>query len=245
MLILQFLILQILVFSAVIYFLKKILTGDTQSAISRLNVVYQDLLNKQKELNEKIKSAEAEYQAKKQEASEIIEKMKLQSQDEMRDKKDEMVKKAKAEAEEIIQKAQASSEKLALDIEKRLRDKLIDFTSNLILRTVSSKNMEAFHKDLVEDFLVKGKELDLSSVGPQISILIIRSAMPLPPEVSKKIEQMVVQRLGRKLSIEEEVDKQLIAGVQLQFGTLILDASFANAIKEAAVEAKEEPLIKS
>ncbi len=242
MLILQFLILQIIVFSVVIYFLKKILMGDTQTAISRLNVVYQDLLNKQKELNEKIKTAEMEYQTKKQEASEIADKMKAQAMEEIREKRDESVKKAKAEAEEIVSKAQESSVKLAQEIELKMRNKILDFTSDLILRSISDKDLRAFHDSLVEDFLVKGKALDLSSVGPQVDLMIIRSPMPLSPEICKKIENTVVQRLGRRMNVEQEEDKQLLAGVQLQFGTLILDASFANAIKDSALAAKNEPL---
>mgnify|MGYP001011980880 CR=1 FL=1 len=242
MLILQFLILQIIVFSVVIYFLKKILMGDTQTAISRLDLVYQDLLNKQKELSEKIKSAEKEYEDKKQEAASIIDKMKTEASEEIRQKRDEGFKKAKAEAEEILTKAQESSQKIALEIEKKMRNKILDFTSDIITRSIAHKNLKSFHDALVEDFLTKGKELDLSNVGTQIDLLVIRSAMPLDPEVRKRIESLMLQRLGRKLTVEDEVDPALLAGLQLQFGTLILDGSFANAVKDASAQAKDEPL---
>lgn len=242
MLILQFLILQIIVFSVVIYFLKKILMGDTQTAISRLDLVYQDLLNKQKELNEKIKSAEKEYQNKKQEAASIVEKMKLEASEEIRAKRDEGFKKAKEEAEEILVKAQESSQKMALEIEKKMRNKILDFTSNLITRSIATKNLKCFHEALVDDFLAKGKDLDLSNVGTQIDLLVIRSAMPLQPDIRKRIESLMLQRLGRKLTVEDEVDPSLLAGLQLQFGTLILDGSFASAVKDATVQAKDEPL---
>ena len=46
-------ILQIIVFTGVIFFLRKILVSDTQSSVNRLDHVYQDLLKKQKELTEK------------------------------------------------------------------------------------------------------------------------------------------------------------------------------------------------
>jgi F-type H+-transporting ATPase subunit b len=242
MLILQFLILQIIVFSIVIYFLKKILMGDTQTAISRLDLVYQDLLSKQKELNEKIKAAEKEYQDKKQEASSIVEKMKAEALEEIRAKRDEGYKKAKAEAEEIVTKAQESSQKMAQEIEKKMRNKILDFTSNIILRAIAEKNMVSFHNALVEDFMMKGKDLDLSNVGSQIDLLVIRSAMPLQPDVRKQIETLILQRLGRKLTVEDEVNPSLLAGLQLQFGTLILDGSFASAVRDGAAQAKDEPL---
>ena len=42
----QFIILQVIVFSAVIYFMKRILSRDTQTAETRLNQVYEDLVEK-------------------------------------------------------------------------------------------------------------------------------------------------------------------------------------------------------
>ena len=76
MMLLQFIILQVIVFSAVIFFMKKILSSDTQAAVGRLDTTYQDLLTKQKELNEKIEEAEKEYAAKKEESVQLLEKMK-------------------------------------------------------------------------------------------------------------------------------------------------------------------------
>ena len=63
MLTLQFIILQVIVFSAVVYFLKKILSGDTESAVKRLGIVYEDLVKKQKDLTEKLEAAEKELKA--------------------------------------------------------------------------------------------------------------------------------------------------------------------------------------
>ena len=68
--------LQIIVFGAVIFFLKKILYRDTESSINRLDRVYQDMLKKQKDLGQKIEAAEKEYNEKKEEASLVASKLK-------------------------------------------------------------------------------------------------------------------------------------------------------------------------
>ena len=242
MLIIQFLILQVIVFSAVIYFLKKILYGDTESAINRLDGVYQDLLKKQKELTEKIETAEKEYQAKKEEGNQVINKMKSETLEELRTKRDEAVKKARSEAEEIINKAHASTKKMEQELEKKARDKMLDYIADYLGKMFQPKILSVIHDAMVDDFLSKGKTLDLSKVGSHIDTLMIRSAMALKPEMREKVSSMVAQRLGRTLKCEEFVDPGLISGIQLQFGTLILDGSFASAAKEAGWEAKKEEL---
>ena len=141
----QFIVLQILVFSGVIYFLKKIVYGDTESAIKRLGHVYQDLLNKQNELTQKIEQAEKEYQAKKEEGSAIIDKMKYDAMDDMRKKEDEIVKKARAEAEDIINKAHAAKDQFYREIEKELSRKMIDFISGLMGDVFTEKLAQPVH----------------------------------------------------------------------------------------------------
>jgi len=242
MLMVQLIILQVIVFGAVIFFLKKILTGDTQSAINRLDLVYQDLLKKQKELNEKIKTAEQDYQQKKEEADQIVEKMKSDITEELRLKRDEMLKKAKSEAEEVMTRAQSSAYKLELEIERKQRNKILDHVADLMTRAVNPEDVALLDKTMTDNFLNKGKTLDLSSVGPQVEVVIVRCPRQVDEDVVKRVDGVITQRLGKKMKIETEIEPHLVAGIQLQFGTLILDGSFANAVKEASDESKLLPL---
>ncbi len=239
MLLIQFVILQVIVFSVVIYFLRKLLTGETQNAINRLGSVYQDLLAKQKELAQKIEVAEKEYQDKKAEAESIAEKLKNQAVEEARVKGDEVMKKAKGEADETVAKAQASAEQFYHEIEIKLSEKTVDFTGTLFEKALSGPAAAAVHKELVREFIQRGRDFDLTGVGPHINTVTLKSALPLTDTEQDQLKALVRAKVNRDLKYEVAVDKTLIAGMLLQFGTLLLDGSLSSSVKDAADEMKK------
>jgi F0F1-type ATP synthase membrane subunit b/b' len=239
MLLLQFIILQVIVFTAVIYFLKKILYSDTQSAVNRLDHVYQDLLAKQKELQQKIEQAEKEYQDKKTETSQVSEKMKAQLLDEMREKEDHIVKGAKGQADELIAKARASSDKFYREIEQKVTSKHIDLMADLLGHAFSPQMMAAIHHEMVKDFLSRGKDFDLTNLDSKADHLVVKTALALSKEENGEIAALLAKKLNRAVRLQEEVDNHLIAGVVIQAGTLLLDGSLASHLSEAALQAKK------
>ena len=168
MMIFQFIFLQVIVFSAVIFFMKKILSSDTQAAVGRLDSVYQDLLAKQKELNEKIEEAEKEYEAKNEEAVKITEEYKSDANEEMHKKKEEVLKTAKAQADEMLERAKSSCEELREKLKREVEAQGVDRAAELLAIAVAKNTAEAFHDLIFEDFLKKAESFDLSKVSPHI-----------------------------------------------------------------------------
>ena len=234
MLLMQIVVFQIIVFGAVIFFLKKILYQDTESSINRLDRVYQEMLNKQKELTQKIEAAEKEYGAKKEEATLIVSKMKAEAMDEVRQKQDEVIKKAKSEAEEIMKKAHESEEKFQKGLEKNFNVKVINQSVKLLGVVFSPKLAGALHRELVIEFLERSKAFDLSGVGAHIDTLTVKSAMALQKDEQDKIQAFIGSKLNRSIKIKYLVEANLVAGVLFQFGTLLLDGSFTYYVREAA-----------
>ena len=241
MLTLQFIILQIIVFSAVVYFLKRILSGDTESAVKRLGVVYEDLLRKQKDLTGKLEAAEKEYQAKKEESATIADKLASQAMDEARKKETEILKKARAEAEDVLSKAYASRDQFGKEMEIAASKKMVDFTADLLSNVYDDKLKLLIHGQFIKNFIEQAKQSDLASVDLQGQHPTIRTAMALKKEEKELLRQVIAERLGvPDLQIEETLDEKLVAGVAMQIGTLLLDGSFANALKESASQVKEK-----
>ncbi len=236
----QFIVLQVIVFGAVIFFLKKILYGDTESAINRLGQTYQDLLKKQKELTEKLETGEKEYQAKKEEASTLAEKAKNQAVEDARKKEEEIIKRARVEAEEIVAKGHAAKAEVAKEIETRLSHKTIDFAAEILGSVFSEKMVALIHEEMVRDFMVRAKDFDLSNASDSANELIVRTPFPLKKEEVEKLNLLLVTKLNRTIQYNEVIDKELIAGIVLQFGTLLLDGCLATSIKEAGNKSREK-----
>ena len=239
MLFIQLLVVQAIVLGGLIFLLKKILYGDTQSAMSRLDHVHQDMLKKQKELMQKIEQAESDYNAKKEEAEKIAAKVKADALAESQKKEEEIVKVARGEAQAVLDKARNSMEKNAQDMEKKLRGELVTTASNLLRTILKDGAAESLHTHFVGDFIKRGKDLDLSSVSPDVKKVVVKTAFPLRGEEQNNIKQLVGEKLSREIELEEIVDQELVAGMVLQFGTLLLDGSFSNRLKESTAETRK------
>lgn len=236
-----FIILQIIVFSGIIYFLKKILFKDTESAEKRLGVVYEDLVKKQKDLTEKIEEGEREFQVKKEEAAAIAEKMATQALEETRKKEEEILKKARAEADDILAKAHGSRDTFYHSLEVEANKKMIDYVAEVLKNVFDSKTELLIHTQFVRNFIEQAKKSDLATVDAKGQAFVLRSAMPLKKEEKDEIMGILSEKLGTKdLKIEEVEDKKLIAGIALQIGTLLLEGNFANSVKDAANQYKEK-----
>ena len=236
-----FTLMQIIVFGVVLYFYKKITAGDTENTVQRLGAVYEDLLKKQKDLTEKLEAAEKEYQAKKEESSLLADKLASQAMDEVRKKEEEVLKKARAEAEDILSKAHASRDQFAKEMEVVASKKMVDFTADLLGNIYDDKMKALIHGQFIKNFIEQAKKSDLASVDLQGQRPTIQTAIALSKEERDSLRRVLADRLGSpELQIDEAVDEKLIAGVALQIGTLSLDGSFANAIRESSSQVKEK-----
>ncbi|MEI7750939.1 MAG: F0F1 ATP synthase subunit delta [Candidatus Omnitrophota bacterium] len=241
MLTLQFVFLQIIVFSVLVFFLKKMLSGDTETNVKRLSAVYEELVKKQRELLEKNEMAEKEYQAKKEEAALIADKLSNQALDKVRKKEEELLKKARAEAEEIIAKAFGSRDQLGHEIRADVSKQVVEFMAEMLKKIFSLDTTLLVHGQFIKDFIKELQGADFSSVDAKEHQPVIRSAFPLTEEEKIGFQKILGEKLDLpELKIEEAVDGLLIAGVVLQIGTLLLDGSFANSVNESAVKMKEK-----
>jgi len=234
MMLFQFIIFQIIIFGVIIFVMKKILSSDTQVAVTRMDAVYQDLLAKQKELNEKIEEAEEQYQAKKKEAEQIGQKVRAEATEEMRAKRDEFMKQSKAQADEILTRAREGADVQMKKIEIEARSKAVEICAELLVDALEGHLSYDFHKIVLEAFLKKSKDFDLTKISPQVDTVTIKSPYPLDEQEKSKIKSLIAAKINRSLKVEEIEDKNLIAGCLLQFGTLLLDGSVANGVREAA-----------
>ena len=238
---LQFIILQVVVFGAVIYFLKKTFHGDANSAIQRLGHVHQDLLQKQIELQKKNEEIEKEIQLRREEVNAFVEKTKAEAAVEIRKKEDEVLKIARGQAEEIISKVQSSREDMAREIESQLSKKTIQFSSEVIKKAITEKLALAMHEELLLDFVRKAKDVDLSSAGNGANnTFVVRTPFPLKRDQTEKINALLAAKLSNVVNFTEVPDSELIAGIVMQFGSLVLDGSWACLMRDAVEKVQEK-----
>jgi len=235
----QFIILQVLVFGVIIFFIKKILTKDAQSAETQLNQVYEELLEKQKVVSQQIEEAEKELIARREEAASVVSKLKKEAQAELVVKEDAVMKEAKAQADEMVQKSRAAADDLRRRLQKEESAKVLSYAAMVVQQSLSENVIAVLHRQMVKEFIHRGEELDFSNVNSDVAELKINSALPLTEEEKSSIDALIKKKLKRELKSQEFHDEKLIAGVTLEFGTLLLDGCFASAINDTVLAQKK------
>jgi F0F1-type ATP synthase delta subunit/outer membrane murein-binding lipoprotein Lpp len=234
MLLLQIVIIQTILFGAVIFFLRKIMMGSTESAVNRLNEAYVQMNKKKEELAQKIKQAQEDYEARKKEAERIGEKIKNDADKEARDLKDNILKKAHEEAERMIIDTVGAKEQIWEEIVKEEKIKMVEYCRELLAGVYEDLVRDKVDEVLIEGCLDDVKELDTDSMPAGINQIEVISRKPLSEKLKKKVKELVESKLKGNVDITETVTEDVIGGVTMKFGNLVLDGSVAGKLREKA-----------
>ncbi|MDD5421832.1 MAG: F0F1 ATP synthase subunit delta [Candidatus Omnitrophota bacterium] len=240
MFLLQLAILQAVMFGAVIYFLKKTMYGDTQSAVKRLNESYQDMTKKKEELAAKVKQMEEELLKKKDEAEKIAIQIRDDAEKESKEKGDAITKKAREEAERIISDTIMMKDKIREDIKKEEDLKMLDYCSAILCDTLKDSVRDEVDQALVKDFLEGLKGMDMNHVPPGINEIEVVTRSNLSDALRSTIIEAVKRNTKKSVTVKETADGTIIGGVIIKFGSLVLDGSLAGKLKDVTAARKQK-----
>lgn len=231
-------LIQVLVFGIVIYALKRIMVGNTESAVNRLNQSYADISKKKEEMANKINQIEQECERQRRETSEEIKKMREEAQKEVEEKTDKMLSEARQKSEQIIGDALGAKNKIREEIKREEQLKVVDWAGQIINAVLSREIKKELNDAFVEEILEDIRELEAEHVPVEISEVDFIVAEDLRQELKGRLEKIIAGRLNRDVSFNCKVDKGLIAGIAVKFGSLILDQSLSNKLNQQLVAMK-------
>lgn len=233
-LIVQFLILTTVISGAIIFALYLVLIKTVDGAKQRLDRDAEAARERERELNLKIKEADAELQRRQKELDIMERKMRQELEDKAAKQKDEIIQKARAEAEEIIVKAQNAKEGIRRDIEKTMEIRIVDYSSRVVNDVLSNTVKEAVDKQLFAEFIAQLKDVDMGRLGPDVKSADVITANPLDAASLNELVKVFKDKANRDIKLNPKVDKTVIGGVVLQFESLLLDGSLLNSFKTSA-----------
>ncbi len=239
-LIIQFLVLTALVSGAIIFVLHRVFVSSVDGAKQRLERDAESARAREAELNRKIRQADEELAQRRKELDALGQKMKGELEAEAVKHKEELVNKARTEAEDIITKAQNAAETIRRDIERQMEMRIIDYSEKVLNEVLSKRAKSALEKDLVEEFISQLKDVDMSKISLDIKSVDVVTSQQIGDAELKRITETIKSKIGREIAVQSKIEDGHISGVVIQFGSLHLDGSLKNAVKEAAFTLKAE-----
>jgi F0F1-type ATP synthase membrane subunit b/b' len=239
-LILKFLFLTALVSGAIIFFLHRTLISSTEGAVKRLNDEIGKATAKQAELTRKLREADEELSRRQTEARQLAEKMRTDAENESKEEREKIIKKAREEGEEIIAKAQGAKEKMRTDLEKEMDGKGIDFGMQILNNVLSEKAKGNLDQVLIGEFLENLKTIDMSRISSDVKEVEVISLTQPTEDLKKQVVQIVKSKINRDISVAAKVDSNIGGGLILKFGSMALDGSVRNLMRDVVTSMKKD-----
>lgn len=230
----------LIVTGVIIFFLHRTLIASTEGAVNRLNEEINNAQKKQAELNQKIREANEELAKRKAEAKALVDKMRADTEHEARTEREKIIKQARAEGEEIIDKAQGAAEKLQAEVMKNMDSKGVDFGLQILNTVLSDKAKGAFNRQLIEEFLESLKGVDMTRMGSDISHVELVGIENVDPQSKTQLNQLLKQKLNREVPLKESIEKNLAGGIVVKFGSMAVDGSLRNMLREEGKKLKNK-----
>jgi len=180
------------------------------------------LLARYKEL---IKGAQAEAQKIISEANKQAEEIKAKAGVEARQEADLILARARNTIAE--EKAQALN-----DLQNDLAGLIVTGTSQLIQKELSVEDHRAMVQEIVEHELVSlvQQYLKEATINKEnVEVELVTAYSPDPAEL-QAVSQALGQALGKKVNLKAKVDPNILGGVTLQVGEILVNDSLASRL---------------
>ena len=239
-LIIGFIVVQVFIVGVIIVWLRTALVSSTEGAVKRLNDEIAKANERQTELSKKLREADEELNRRRAEAKALTDKMRTDAETKTKEEREKIISEARKQGEEIISKAQNSSVKIREELEKEIDVKVIQIGMRIVNEVLSEKAKGALHDVLVDEFLSKLKETSMERVQQDVEAVDVISVTPLDEGKQSQLGHIIKEKMGKEPKLKFETDNNIGGGLILKFGSMALDGSVKNLIRESATDIQEE-----
>ena len=235
MLIVSLVLLQIVIFGGLIFILRKILNQNVILATKHLDELNQDYSKKEQEIQKRLDDL-------KQKTNEILSKAQVEAQQfkettikQTETERDDILSKARVKGEEMMKQADKARQVLISEIEERIAKEAVSKACELTHCVLPEEFKQIVHTHWLNELIKNGfDQLERLSVAEDIHEISIKSAFDLNEEQRRLLSKKIKEVLSRDIALKETTDPNMVAGVIITIGSLVLDGSFKNKIQEQA-----------
>ena len=235
MLMVSFIIFQVIVFAGLIYFLRKIMTQNVISATQHIDELNQDYTKKDEDINRRWEEVNQKADELLRKAQSEGEKTKMELIDAGQAEKEQLLKNARVKCEEMVAQADKSCQALLAEVDERIAREAMSKAVGLIHDVLPDKFKQIVHNEWVEGLISGGfSHLNNIAIPDNVSEISVKAAFPLTAAQRQELTQKLSSVLERPVTLKEEVDPKLVAGLIITIASLVFDGTLKNKIMEKA-----------
>jgi len=242
-LIFQLIFVQVIAFIGLVLVMRKILISSSYKEISRLQQLNEENAEKSKELARKILDAENDHRERISQAEKEVRELKTKARKEIEELKEALVSKGKAEGDSIVAQALNTKKEIRAEIEEEMHDKGVEFSFQIFQRVLSSDEQKLVFDGLMASVLeelenVEKDRLKAIDLGESQNNIEVKTSHMMSPQQKENLEAVLSSKLDQKIKTQEVVERDVICGIIIMLGSVVIDGSLSERFRKAAAELK-------
>lgn len=239
-------IINFLVIAAALYFL---LFKPTVKRIEKRAQEKEEMLSNAKQKENEAEEKLAQIEARLADIDNEIETQLEEAYQNAQSESEALLLETQKEAEKIIRDAEKEAEKrqnLEMEqLEQELVDTILNISSQVLSKSTPDKTHEKLIEELNQEIWDMGKSDmpqvrtirdSLSERTPTVNVV---SAKELTPEQQRSLVRTFSALADRNVNMEIEIDPELIAGIRLRMGDLVVENNLAVELEELRAKVLE------
>lgn len=236
-------VLNFLVIAAVLYFLffKPILHRMNERAAAK-EAILANAQEKEQQAEDKLSEIEQRLANIDSEIEDRLEEAYQKAQEE----RESLLEVTQNEAERILREAEKEAAKRQHQEIKELEEKLVDTILDISAQILRKTTPDVVHEKLIEELNSEIWDLGKSdmrqvrtireSLTERTSTVYVTSARELPPEQQRSLIRTFSALADSNVNMEIEVEPNLIAGIRVRIGDLVVENTLAMELTELKSE---------
>lgn len=232
MLLWQLILIQIITFIIIIVFLRLLFSRHLSFALRRLQQLHQQNLEKEVALNKELEQAKEGRRQEIEKGRDEAKKIREFAQTEAEKIREEAVLKAQQESCAIVSEANIEKERLKKEATAQIEESAILLATEMIRQIFSKKLIEVLHLKLVDELIEELHKIEKKQFQTKVDRFQIITGYSLLDNQKATIRDILFDKTGHKAELEEKVDEEIISGLIINLGSLVLDGSLSNKLRK-------------
>ncbi len=239
---LLFLVLEVVVFVVFVMVLRTIFAKKLTEATAHLQGLSAEYSRRQEDVKQRLEESERQYKEHVARAKAEAEQLVGQAKQEADVSKAKLLEDAHHESERIVQQAMQSRDAIRKELEQQMEIRALERACELIQEVLPGQIRQEIQTHWIDELLRNGlSQLERVTTQEEIAEARVVAAFPLNPEQRKLLRERLKEKFKRELPIKEDINPQLIAGLTITLGSLVLDGSLASKVQQAARRTQHSP----
>lgn len=240
MTLLPFVALQAVIFIALVVALRRILSRNVTAAAAHLQGLSAEYTRRQEELSQRLEESERQYGERITRAKTEAERIVVEARQEAESSRAKLLEEARLESERIVKQGMESRDALRKELEREMERRAVERACELIQKALPMEFRRGIQERWLDELFRNGfSQFDRLKPEDATGDIRIVSALPLTNAQRDALRAKLKEQGAKDVTLTEETDESLVAGLTVTIGSLVLDGSLSSKIREAVRHATE------